>query len=408
MPDLYRLSVGPVGAAYYQQHFQRFETLGKTVPCWNHGAAFFTLAWLILRKLWRPAGIYAAVLAGVLALWWWGLHGRVPLAVEASVCLLLGLLLCVVPGFMGTGLYYHHVRKQTLHTLTHAKSLAQARVQLASQAIATERLHIVASVQALAALLIGAALFYAPSSQTFALPDTSTTQPGTGPQLVIPSVESIRAQQPELPAMEPLPALEPAPAPAPAPAPVPAEPLPAPAAEDKTSAAPEAAKEDTAGETLSIVNFAQSVPVQFSPTPDTAAATAATTAVTATAATVAAASAAPAPQKAKAEAPSKKPVTAPAAMVKTKAAPAAPGTSSKLIPGKYYLNAGVYAQASNVDAAVQQLNRMKLGAVRQTIKGKNGTLTRLYIGPFEQRKQAEQAAVQAQKLRMQTQVLKAR
>lgn len=95
-------------------------------------------------------------------------------------------------------------------------------------------------------------------------------------------------------------------------------------------------------------------------------------------------------------------------MVKTKAAPAAPGTSSKLIPGKYYLNAGVYAQASNVDAAVQQLNRMKLGAVRQTIKGKNGTLTRLYIGPFEQRKQAEQAAAQAQKLRMQTQVLKAR
>lgn len=393
MSDLYRLSVGPVGAAYYQQHFQRFETLGKAVPCWNNAAAFFTLAWLILRKLWRPAGIYAAVLAGVLALWWWGLHGRVPLAMETTACLLLGLLLCVVPGFTGTGLYYHHVRKQTLHTLTHAKSLAQARVELATQTITTERLHVVASLQALVALLLAAAVFYAPPSRAPEQPDTTATQPGTGPQLVIPSVESIRAQQPELPAIEPVPLPEPAPA----------EPLPAPAPEEQTSASPDAAKDE-----LSVVTFAQSVPVQFTTTPATATAAAA---MTATAAAVAAAPApAPAPQKAKAEAPSKKQVTAPAAMVKTKAAPAATptSTSSKLIAGKYYLNAGVYAQASNVDAAEKQLRKMKLGAVRQTIKGKNGTLTRLYIGPFEQRKQAEQAATQAKKLRLQTQVLQAR
>ena len=99
MPDLYRLRVGPLNAAYYQQQFSRFETLGKAVPSWNHGAAFFTLAWLVLRKLWRPAGIYAAVLLALVLLWAFGLHARVPMPVEAAICLFTLLLLCAVPGF---------------------------------------------------------------------------------------------------------------------------------------------------------------------------------------------------------------------------------------------------------------------------------------------------------------------
>ena len=75
-----------------------------------------------------------------------------------------------------------------------------------------------------------------------------------------------------------------------------------------------------------------------------------------------------------------------------------------LIPGKYYLNAGVYAQAGNVDRAVKQLQAAKLNALRQTVNSNKGEMTRLRIGPFDTRQQAEQAAAKAQTLRIQATV----
>ena len=63
-------------------------------------------------------------------------------------------------------------------------------------------------------------------------------------------------------------------------------------------------------------------------------------------------------------------------------------------------NAGVYAQAANVDKAVQQLQGAKLNALRQTVSSSKGDLTRLRIGPFDTRQQAEQAAAKAKQLRI--------
>ncbi|WP_234688467.1 SPOR domain-containing protein [Comamonas aquatica] len=70
------------------------------------------------------------------------------------------------------------------------------------------------------------------------------------------------------------------------------------------------------------------------------------------------------------------------------------------MPGKFYLNAGVYAQTANVDKAVQQLQGAKLNALRQTVSSSKGDLTRLRIGPFDTRQQAEQAAAKAKQLRI--------
>ena len=398
MPDLYRLNVGPVQAAYYQKHFQRFEALGKAVPTWNHGAAFFTLAWLLLRKLWRPAAIYASVLASLLLVWWYGIHGRIPLPVEAAICLLASMLMCAIPGFLGNALYYQHVRSQTLRTLGQANSLAQARVLLTNDAPTKERLHMVAGIQGLIALGIATLLF----ANTDARPVRSAEPVPSGPpNIVIPSVESLRAReaQPFTPEM-PLPQLpvqitsEPSTA-----APPPEE---IPAAQDKQPASDE----------LSIVQFAQSIPAQAAlPAPTLPAPALAATTPPAALAPVPAAPARDEKPAArtpaavtKAAPPSPNKETAPkkAAPATKTAAPAKaePADPNRLIPGKFYLNAGVYAQAANVKSAVKRLNAAKLPTLRQTVQSNKGELTRLRIGPFDTRKQAEQAAIKAKKLRI--------
>ena len=344
MPELYRLHLGHVNAAYYQQRFQRFESAGKASPSWNQGAAFFTLAWLLLRKLWLPAGIYAAALWSLVALWWWGLHGRVPLAIEGAACLLALLLLCVVPGFMANGLYYHHVRSQALQTLRHASSLGQARRQLADQAITQQRVYRVVAIQALVALAITAAAGWltlggGPVNPTAPTPARAVSGP---PDLLIPSA-------PHLPPL----ALQPIP-----------PDLVVPATEAAVAATP-------------TQNPAGLPPVKVTPpvTPNAEASVLL-----------------PAPSSKTAE-PKQQQLQPPSpAAAKTRIEPT----------GKYYLNAGVFAYTANVDAAVAKLKMANLQTVRQTVSSKQGELTRLQIGPFDTRKQAEKAAAQAQKLRIPT------
>lgn len=410
MPDLYRLSVGPLNAAYYQQQFSRFETLGKAVPSWNHGAAFFTLAWLVLRKLWRPAGIYAGVVLALVLLWAFVLHARVPVAMEAAGCLFTLGLLCVVPGFLANGWYYQQVRSQTLSTLTAASSIAQARAKLGHGAPNKARLYRVTAVQAVVSVAL-AALVYSQWGHA-SRGALSTPAPSGPPDLVIPQVSSLYSPAPSAPWMEPV--------------------LPqAVATPVSTSLADKAALPETLpalpSATLPEARTAASSEPSTLAVP-LAAATPAAAATSATAASAAASappipatvpvpsSAPPSPAATRKTAPkqpappaappsAQKPTTKAAASSKTKAAaeraPAAPG---RLIPGKYYLNAGVYAQSANVDRAAKQLQALKLNPLRQTISSSKGDLTRLRIGPFDTRKQAEQAAAKAKKLRMDTTV----
>jgi cell division septation protein DedD len=407
MPDLYRLSVGPLNAAYYQQQFSRFETLGKAVPSWNHGAAFFTLAWLVLRKLWRPAGIYAGVVLALVLLWAFVLHARVPVAVEAAGCLFTLGLLCVVPGFLANGWYYQQVRSQTLSTLTAASSIAQARAKLGHGAPNKARLYRVAAVQALGSVALAALVYSQWDHASRGAP--STPAPSGPPDLVIPQVSSLYSPAPSAPWMEPvlpqavatpvstsmadktalpeaLPAVPPATLPeARTAAPPESETLAAPLAAATSAAA-------TSATAASAAASAQPIPATV-PAPSSVAPTPAATSKNAPKQ--------PAPPAS--PLPAQKPTTKAAASSKTKAAAEpAPTPPGRLIPGKYYLNAGVYAQSANVDRAAKQLQALKLNPLRQTISSSKGDLTRLRIGPFDTRKQAEQAAAKAKKLRMDT------
>lgn len=436
--DLYRVIVGPVNSAYYHQQFKRFEALGKPVPSWNQGAAFFTLAWLLLRKLWRPAGIYAAVLTAALLLWWAGLHGRVPLPVEAGLGLFLVMLLCAVPGLLGNALYYHSVRQQALHALSKSSTFAQARLQLQKDAPTTERFHTLAGAQAVVAAIIAGLVFHFTDWSALRSADTPASAAEVGPpDLVIPSVESLRAAQSgttiapsvalplppaTLPAVQPEQELPPAKpqdtAPAAAPAPTPA-PAPAPAAADK---AKDKASKPSDGPELSIETFAKAVPAtpeKNAPSaPAQAAAKSGAAAPTATPAPAVApkpaaqapATAAPAATNQLPPATANKlkqpstPTPAPAKPVAPSAPASAPLPANAMVPGKYYLNAGVYAQEANVQRATQSLTRAKLPVLAQPVTGTQGKMTRLRIGPFDSREQALQGAASAKRLGIETSV----
>ena len=405
MPDLYRLSVGPINAAYYQKHFLRFETLGKVIPTWNNAAAFCTLAWLILRKMWRPAVAYAAILLLLLGLWWL-MHGRLPLPVEAALCLITLGLLCAVPGYMGNALYYHHVRQQTLQTLTHAQSLAQARAQLSQKAVAQERLHAVGAVQALAgAAVIGMVVHYSDFSALRSTPEAETAltapAPVGPPTLHIPSPNHVPtlppvpalAQPPELSSATDVPNSALAPA--------------TPAAMDTPAAPPDGAQPPAQSQTdqLSIVNLAQSVP--SSSTPPAKASTAPSAAAPAAGSSP---PSTPVGTKPASPAPTATPAPAPIAATAKAAAPAkatippASTNSARLLPGKFYVNVGVYSQASNAKSVTQKLQASKLPVLAQTVNSNKGELTRLRIGPLDSKTQADQAAAKAKQLGLDTQV----
>ena len=446
LPDLYRTAVGPVNSAYYQQQFKRFEALGKAAPSWNHGAAFFTLAWLVLRRLWRPAMLYAGLLLALLLLWW-GLHGLLPLAVEAGVLAVAVLLLCALPGLLGNALYYHSVRNQTLQVLGQAPTLAQARQQLHGAGSSTERFHTIAAVQAVVTAVLAGVLFhYADwSALRPALSASTLVQAGT-PDLAAPSADSLPASDSATHSLDR--ALEqalqqvapPAPqsamtaavfeAPTAAADTAPAADPEAPQTEALDGAAPQPLESAAAAAAvavappppaeappLSITTFAQAVPATEGEPNTSPSAAASTVTAAATAATSAAVVAATAPSSVKTpETPAAQP-----AKVKVNAAAAAaaaqpPVRSAKesgtgntpnhgsLQPGKFYLNAGVYAQTANVQRATQALTRAKLNVVTQTLSSNKGSMTRLRIGPFDSRQQALQAAATAQQLHIETSV----
>ena len=100
------------------------------------------------------------------------------------------------------------------------------------------------------------------------------------------------------------------------------------------------------------------------------------------------------PATAKADTPESSAKATPAKPQKADAAPTPASintTATDLIPGKFYLNVGVYSEAANADKVLAQLHKSKLPALAQKMTSNKGEVTRLRSGPFESRKRAERA-----------------
>ena len=365
LPQLYLHAVGPVGTAYYERVFTRFETLGRTPPTWNHAAAFCTLGWCLLRGLWRPAAVWSSMALLLAVLVWAGAFSALPRQAQVSVALLGAIVLCGVPGFFGNGWYYRLVHQQTMHALEASPSLAQAQARLAQQASSPKQWRLAAVGQvALWALLGVFAWHSADSAQEPAPAPERTVGP---PQLNFPEPTTT------------------------APPPGAAAPLAPP--ESTLAMAPSSAMTETTATAappgILPITMAEAMPAP-APTP-----------APAPAPKVAAPKAAPAPKAAAAPAP--KPAAPVAKTTRSKPTPppaAAPKEKPARTTSHFYVTLCTYAQGANAAAVERKVRQAGYAAQSFSTTSNKGVLTRLRAGPFATRAEAEKAqrALRAQRI----------
>ena len=363
LPQLYLHAVGPVGTAYYERVFTRFETLGRTPPTWNHAAAFCTLGWCLLRGLWRPAAVWSSMALLLAVLMWTGAFSALPRQAQVSVALLGAIVLCGVPGFFGNGWYYRLVHQQTMHALEASPSLAQAQARLAQQASSPKQWRLAAVGQVALWALLGVFAWH--SADSAPEPEPAPERTVGPPQLNFPEPTTIA------------PAEEVAP-------PGAAAPLAPP--ESTLAMAPSSAMTETTATAappgILPITMAEAMPAPAAPAPTPAPAP-----------KVAAPKAAPAPKAAApvAKTTRSKPTPPPAA---------APQEKPARTNSQFYVTLGTYAEVTNAAAVERKVRQAGYAAQSFSTTSNKGVLTRLRAGPFATRAEAEKAqrALRAQRI----------
>jgi hypothetical protein len=138
---LNRAALGPISIDYYLPIFTRFEAAGRGGPSWNWAACLYTFNWLIFRRMWGVASIYAAVVlcAAVLLI---GIGSLVPDGSDALVISLwcgVVILCFLLPGVYCNQLLHAATRKNVLHALTVSNTLKEACEKLSLRAPSRQR-----------------------------------------------------------------------------------------------------------------------------------------------------------------------------------------------------------------------------------------------------------------------------
>ena len=363
LPQLYLHAVGPVGTAYYERVFTRFETLGRTPPTWNHAAAFCTLGWCLLRGLWRPAALWSSMALLLAVLMWAGAFSALPRQAQVSVALLGAIVLCGVPGFFGNGWYYRLVHQQTMHALEASPSLAQAQARLAQQASSPKQWRLAAVGQVALWALLGVFAWH--SADSAPEPEPAPERTVGPPQLNFPEPTTIAPAEDVAP-------------------PGAAAPLAPP--ESTLAMAPSSAMTETTATAappgILPITMAEAMPAPAAPAPTPAPAP-----------KVAAPKAAPAPKAAApvAKTTRSKPTPPPAA---------APQEKPARTNSQFYVTLGTYAEVTNAAAVERKVRQAGYAAQSFSTTSNKGVLTRLRAGPFATRAEAEKAqrALRAQRI----------
>lgn len=347
---LYRAALGGRNTARYLAVFAEFDERGLARAHWNTAAGLLSLAWLLYRGLWGRALLYATAVAALAALAWWmrPMWSAWPDGVAAGVLGLMVLLAVVVPGLWGDGWLHADVRARMTEAVRRARTVDEA-----CQALARGHRPRHWGLAVAATLALATALWW-------------WSGVGIG--------------------------VEPAPGAAPEPLAVATEAPPAEPAQPPSQAVP-------------LASPAASEPAESPATPAVADAGAVPTAL-------GAASAAAAPIAAPVAAPLSTasppvPVSAPApveAPVEAKAAPSAADESVRPRPKGTFVNVGLFADPANARRVQERLAAAKLPVLVDPVESSRGTLSRIRVGPFADKAQAEKAAAKVRALGLEAQV----
>jgi cell division protein FtsN len=164
MAALYTAALGPVNLMYYLNLFSRYDSIKQSSLGWNWSAAFCTLPWMAFRQLWGPALIYVAAAEG-LALLGLGLGRNVlhwSSSIEWGFIAVLILASIIVPGLYGNAMVHSETRKKIHKALAATRTVPEAYDALLKQASGWKRLTITAVCACAAVALAAVALIVWP------------------------------------------------------------------------------------------------------------------------------------------------------------------------------------------------------------------------------------------------------
>lgn len=400
--SLYRAALGPVNTERYMPVFARLDAVGRTLTSWHWSACFFTLGWMVFRRLWGAALVYVAAAEGV-ALLVFGVGRPLlqwPQAVEWGVVGAFAVVGSVIPGLYAHAILHADIRKRVTSALAASANIPQACDLLAAQAVSRKRLHgvigghaLIVAAALLAYVLFPQGLFDAPAAQ----PAAAAQQPASRaaswnqpePTLATASRTAVTASA----------SASASPASAQAPRPEPdagiaalaaSAPLPA-AAPSSSASAPAAAPAPTKPASQASATSAQSPDTPRSVKSAAANTEKRTAPPPASRASAPAKASTPAPAASKTASATKSAETARAKPTAAVKAPAEDLATVGSAPG-FYINVGLFADESNARKAQSRLLNEGLPAFRQTLDGAKGTRVRVRVGPYASRSQAEAAA----------------
>ena len=398
--SLYRAALGPVNTERYMPVFARLDAVGRTLTSWHWSACFFTLGWMVFRRLWGAALVYVAAAEGV-ALLVFGVGRPLlqwPQAVEWGVVGAFAVVGSVIPGLYAHAILHADIRKRVTSALAASANIPQACDLLASQAVSRKRLHgvigghaLIVAAALLAYVLFPQGMFDAPAAQ----PAAAAQEPASrAASWNLPEPTLATASRPGVTASA---AASPASAQAPRPEPdagiaalAASAPLPA-AAPSSSASAPAAAPAPTKPASQASATSAQSPDTPRSVKSAAANTEKRTAPPPASRASAPAKASTPAPAASKTASATKSAETARAKPTAAVKAPAEDLATVGSAPG-FYINVGLFADESNARKAQSRLLNEGLPAFRQTLDGAKGTRVRVRVGPYASRSQAEAAA----------------
>jgi cell division protein FtsN len=384
---LYRATIGPRAQDYYLRHFARFDGEGKAGSSWNWAAYWTTFNWLVYRRMWGWALAYVAALFGT-ALLIFGV-GKLLFSYSDTSALLLFLLLLtvafVVPGLYANAWFYTHCNEKISTVLRTSPEVRDAATVLSRQAPDNRRLMLLGLGNAVVLALVFA-VYNGFQGVESALPQLATHEEralasGTSGQVrALVAASAPAASEPQATTTTPPPTtVASAPAAAPTPAPAAAVALAAPESPRAAQAAsapttPSTARSATIGKPPAMVNAADRSVAAAPARPEPAPAATATAAVTVPAAAPRPARAASAPQQ-------------------------------RYV---WVIQVGAYAQETNAQKALAQVQGLGLEAGAESFDSPKGKLMRVRVGPFMRQAEADQAALRIKTLDLPVLVIRQR